>query len=415
MNSSPGFGYVFERFPSFTQTFCAREIRQWHQLGAQFPIYALRSVDEEGLRHFPAELYEETQVVPDVDRLAKRWWTPFSFHARTCKGRLYERWGREGGRRRALEAAWLGPRLLAAGVRHVHSHFAGRAARTAFWLKQCHGISFSFTAHANDFFVDAPGLFLEDLFGEAEFVVTVSDFSARQLAESFPQAAQKIHRVYNGIDVEAFARDLSKPAQPSLGEPPLILSVGRYIEKKGFPDLIAACGLLGDLDFRCMLVGEGPMEEELRQEVARLGLEGKVEIAGPKTEPEIRELLAKSRVFALACCREKDGGMDNLPTVIMEAMAAGLPVVSTLIAGVPEMVLEQQTGALVSEHDAPALAEALRAFLTDAGRAAEFGRQGREIARERFDIGVTSRELLRTFQRHGIAKSIPLPSESANP
>jgi colanic acid/amylovoran biosynthesis glycosyltransferase len=392
------FAYLFERFPSFTQTFCAREIQQWQKLGFHFPIYSIHSVDAEEVRHFPSDLYERTVTVPDIGNASRRWWTPFYFEARKVRRRLSERWGTAGGRLRASEAAWLGPRLRATGIRHVHVHFAGLAARTAFWLKQCYGITYSFTAHANDFFVTTKGQFLEDLFQEALFVVTVSDFSASQLKARFSAAANRIHRIYNGIDCEAFA------PQPGLSKtaPQKILSVGRYIEKKGYPDLIHACAQLEDLDFTCEIIGSGPMEEELKKLVAQLRLGNKVTITGPKSEQEIRSLLASSQIFALACCTEKDGGMDNLPTVIMEAMSAGLPVVSTRIAGVPEMIRDAETGFLVGEHDVTALANALRCLLVDPVSAHAMGLASRQMALNLFDSTATSAALREVFSRYHV-------------
>jgi colanic acid/amylovoran biosynthesis glycosyltransferase len=397
-NRAAGLAYLFERFPSFTQTFCAREIQQWEKLGFHFPIFSIHSVEAEEVRHFPRELYERTITVPLLEKAARRWWTPFYFRSRAVRRRIYQRWGSQGGRQRAVEAAWLGPRLQAAGVKHVHVHFAGLAARTAFWLKQCHGISYSFTAHANDFFVRGEGQFLEDLFHEARFVVTVSDFSAQQLRERFPEAAGRIHRVYNGIDCASFM----PPRGTVRASPAKILSVGRYIEKKGYPDLIKACALLPDLDFTCEIIGSGPLENALKQQVLELGVADKVSITGPKTEQEIRDLLGSARIFALACCRETDGGMDNLPTVIMEAMSAGLPVVSTRLAGVPEMIRPGSTGLLVEEHDVEGLAAALRQLLVNGDEAVKMGEAGLAMAREIFDSGVTSRALRDIFLRSGV-------------
>jgi glycosyltransferase involved in cell wall biosynthesis len=126
-----------------------------------------------------------------------------------------------------------------------------------------------------------------------------------------------------------------------------------------------------------------------------------VELTGPQSQAEIAKCLAHAAVFALPCTREADGGMDNLPTVIMEAMACGLPVVSTRIAGVPEMVVENKTGQLVGEDDAAAFAEALDRMLKDPELAKQLGREGREIAVERFSTGATTRELKHLLVRRG--------------
>ena len=169
----------------------------------------------------------------------------------------------------------------------------------------------------------------------------------------------KIQRVYNGVDLAGF------PPADFSGRKPAIISIGRLIEKKGFGDLIDACALLRSRGhkFVCTIIGEGPLEETLRAQIAAAGLEQSVELAGPQTQAQIAEQLANATVFALPCTREADGGMDNLPTVIMEAMAAGLPVVSTPLGGIPEMIELGVNGELVPERDPEALSAALERLI----------------------------------------------------
>ena len=165
---------------------------------------------------------------------------------------------------------------------------------------------------------------------------------------------------------------------------PRIVAVGRYIEKKGFDDLIAACALLRDrkVDFDCQIVGEGPLEAALQAAIDFASLRENVTLTGPKSLAEVAALLGTARVFALPCVVEADGGMDNLPTVIAEAMAAGLPVVSTTLAGVPEMVAEGKTGLLVPPRSPEKLAAALARMLAEPAVAETFGQAGRQRARE---------------------------------
>src|SRR6202011_2756736 len=144
-----------------------------------------------------------------------------------------DEWGRRSDFLRLYQAAYVGIRLREGGIHRVHAHFAGLAARTAFWIDKFFGIQFSFTGHANDIF--APGDFeigLDQLMESARSTVTVSDFAAHFLKKRFPASVAKIHRVYNGIDLNDFRRSgFSSPI-------PSIIAVGRLIEKKGFTDLI---------------------------------------------------------------------------------------------------------------------------------------------------------------------------------
>lgn len=387
--------YLFERFPSFTQTFCYREVAGITRQGLSPWIYSIRRPGGEPAQDFPAGLANQVRYLPEEGEIAEefRWLKrcdrlpePLRAEETRLKG------ARD--KARLQEAGWLGTQMKLAGIGHVHTHFAGIAARTAYWLHRFYGIGFSFTAHANDVFCPSDpdlSLTLNDLVEAARFIIAVSDFGARGLRERFPQAASKIFRVYNGVDVDTFP--LANPA----GSRPSILAVGRYIEKKGFDDLIAACALLRDqgVNFDCHIVGEGPLEGELAAAINRANLGAHVKLTGPEPQGEILARLQAARVFALPCVVEADGGMDNLPTVIAEAMASGLPVVSTPLAGVPEMVIDGKTGLLVPPRSPEKLADALAKFLTVPAASAAFGTEGRRRARSLFDLRVTGRELRR--------------------
>jgi colanic acid/amylovoran biosynthesis glycosyltransferase len=229
---------------------------------------------------------------------------------------------------------------------------------------------------------------------EAAFVVTVSDFTRDWLTHRHPAHTAKIHRIYNGIGPAGFLQPNPAPGRPR------IVSVGRCIEKKGFADLIDACALLRDrgLDFECTIIGGGPLEEALRARIVERGLQGIVSLPGPQPQEEVRRLLTEARLFALACATEPDGGMDTLPTVIIEAMAAGLPVVSTRLAAVPEMVAHGVTGLLVEEKQPRQLADALETLLRDPEMGERFGACGKTVAAERFAAEVTVAQLRKLLE-----------------
>lgn len=395
----PGLAYLFERFPSFTQTFCYREIEELRRQGAAPAILSVRRpVDEPAQDWDPAIVREveylpnDEQLVREVDRALRRGKLPAG------AAEEIKIWGRKTDFLRLAQAAWLGPRLQELGVRHLHAHFAGLAARTAWWIERFFGIGFSFTAHANDIFAPKPfEISLKKLTGSARAVVTVSDFGVRFLRKKFPEAAGKIHRVYNGIELERFTRaDFAAPV-------PVILSIGRLMEKKGFADLIEACRILQEREvkFRCEIIGEGPLEPALREQIERAGLTSVVALAGPLPQAEVTRRLAGSTVFALPCVAEAGGGMDNLPTVLMEAMAASLPVISTELGGVPEMVLEGRTGFLVPERQPAALAEALHRILAAPAEARSLGEAGWQRAAELFAIRGSVQQLRDLFSEAG--------------
>lgn len=383
MLQGSAFAYVFKKFPVFAQTFIAREVEGMERHGAHPEIFALQQASPSNQEGFDV-LRKRVRVLPGGLPLTAGI-VGAGLGGRLPAAAFWSGGWLGGGNRRRREALWLGPRLRAKGISHVHTHFTGPAARTAWWLRRDFGISYSITAHANDFLTDAdapPGL--ELLLGDASFVVAVSDYSRRLLAGRFPQA--RVVRVYNGMRL-----DSALPRNPA--SPPLLVAVGRLVEKKGYPILIEACRILRGrgIDFRCEIIGEGPMEAALRAQIGELS--ACVSLAGPRTQPEIRESLAAASVFVLPCVEEKSGGMDILPTVITEAMAAALPVVSTRLGGIPEMVIDGSTGLLVESGDALAFADAVESLLRNESLAKTMGEEGRRRAEAVFSEEVTIPQL----------------------
>jgi glycosyltransferase involved in cell wall biosynthesis len=141
------------------------------------------------------------------------------------------------------------------------------------------------------------------------------------------------------------------------------------------------------------VIGEGPLENELRRQIEQLNLQNRVALPGAKPQREVRQRLAAANVFVLPSVIDPEGGMDNLPTVIMEAMATGLPVLSTKIGGIPEMVVENETGFLVRSGDVGALAGVLGKLVGDRSLAQRLGQAGYERARKLFSIDKNVREL----------------------
>jgi glycosyltransferase involved in cell wall biosynthesis len=385
----PGFAYLFERFPSFSQTFCYREVAELDRQGETPAIFSIRKPADEPPQDWDEKIVDRVQYLPaeaqltrEIDEALKNGRFPKSVVD------LVAEWGRRPDFLRLYQAIYVGSRLREMQINHVHAHFAGLAARTAYWIEKFFGIPFSFTAHANDIFVPQEfEIGLAKLFGAARRVITVSDYAANFLRERFPQDAAKVHRIYNGLDLSKFERaDFSKPV-------PMIVAIGRLIEKKGFTHLIRACDLLKKRgrDFHCEIIGEGP--NELRAEIAKLDLEPQVKLAGPQNQTQIAHQLGNASVFVLPAVVDPDGARDNLPTVIMEAMAAGLPVVSTFVGGIPEMVVQDETGFLVQPGDYVALADAIERVIVDPALARKLGQAGRDRAEGLFAIEKNVREL----------------------
>ena len=388
------FAYLFERFPSFGQTFCYREVAELARQGVTPPIFSIRKPKDEPPQDWDKRIVERVDYLPEEKELLDE------VRRASQKERLpgdviaaLGEWGRRPDFLRLYQAVHIGLRLQQMRIDHVHAHFAGMAARTAFWIRKFFGISFSFTGHANDIFAQRNfEIGLRSLVGAARVIVTETDFAEKFLRERFPEDADRIHRIYNGLTIAEFRRaDFSSAS-------PLIVAVGRLIDKKGFADLIRACRLLRERgrSFRCEIIGEGPLEKELRRQIEDLDLRNHVKLLGPKAQHEIAEHLAMGTAFVLPSAIDTTGGMDNLPTVIMEAMATGLPVISTPVGGIPEMVVQDETGALVPAGDSSALASAIERVIMDVSLARHLGENGHKRANELFSIEKNVRELLAT-------------------
>lgn len=394
--SAHSFAYLFERFPSFVQTFVYREAVEMVRQGMNPWLVSLRRPEDPGdlAEKVDADIFyaaPEKELRRAVDERRERGELPGKVR------RVIPARRGESDSQRMFEAIWLAPLLRERGIRHVHAHFGGVAARTAWWLQELFGISYSFTGHANDIF--CPTNFPvtnADLVRAAKFVVTETDFARRWMEEQYPWACGKVFRVFNGIALDGFPPRALQPG------PPRILSVGRYVEKKGFGDLIRACALLRErgLTFTCEIIGGGPLEETLRAQVAEAGLGEVVHLLGPRSQSEVRRHLASADVFVLACVPDSEGGSDNLPTVIMEAMACGVPVVSTRLAGVPEMIESGRDGLLVAPQDPAALAEAIDQLLSDRAQATLLGERALAAAQAKFSVDQTTAELRRLLAVH---------------
>jgi colanic acid/amylovoran biosynthesis glycosyltransferase len=380
-------GYLFERFPRFTQTFCAREVAELYRQAMPVEVFSI---------YRPKEAIPE---VPGLDRVRVHYLPSTKNPMIVARAHLFSPqprkiWAADGDRRdkrRFREAVHLDPILRNRAITHLHVHFASIAAHTAWWLKRLFGITYSFTGHANDIFCPKPDhrISLDNLVRAASFVVAVTDYSATRLKQEFPYARDKIFRVYNGLDPSIFKAAVSGT------ESLRIVSVGRLIEKKGWRYLIEACALLRDngLRFDCRIVGDGPDEKALQHLIQQLSLAERVHLIGPRSQSEIVDILAESSLFVFPSIRDQQGDSDNLPTVLIEALASSLPIVATAVAGTPEIVKEESNGLLVPEKDSKQLALAIERLGRDPSRRRVFGIESRRIAEETFTLQGTVAQL----------------------
>lgn len=289
---------------------------------------------------------------------------------------------------RARNALFFAKLFEREDVRHFHVHFANRAAHTALFVKAITGITFSMTAHGQDFMTDLGNReLLYEICDAAEFVAAETDYSCDLLAKASPSSAGKMLRVYNGIDVAKFP----EPSETRAAGPVRLLSVGRLVAFKGFEVLIDACAELRKrgAEFLCEIIGEGDLREELEARVAHHQLESFVRFSGAQSQDNVTAALRDCDIFVLASVTDERGASDVFPTVIAEAMASGKPVVSTTVAGIPELVAHGESGLLVPPCDAASLADAIERFINGRELRETFGRAGRRRIEENFTIEKT--------------------------
>ena len=329
---------------------------------------------------------------------------PFLF-----RGRLFSAaWNAVFGRRESfkirLKGMWhlLMAAYWATSLRHekislIHSqwiHSAGTVAMYGAWLL---GVPFSFTGHAADLFRDRAALL--DKIERAEFIVCISEFHREFFLQNGARPDQ-LHIVYCGIDGKHF---VPVPAGRQPVTVPRILSSGRLVEKKGFNYLIDACALLKarGVAFECVIGGSGPLETELRDQIAASGLGDEVHLTGEAIKQEhIPEFMHSGHLYCLPCVWAADNDVDGLPQMLMEAMACGLPSVSTRLVGIPDLVIDRETGLLVEPESPEQLADALQLLLEDPELSQQLAQEGRRIVLEKFDINRSLEPLVALFRKY---------------
>jgi len=389
--------YLYSRYPVVSQTFCDSEMLALESMGFDLEIVSLNpppdSFRHERLERLRAEIhYPPPGPVLDAGARAPE----FREKLGPLVGEHDARYGEKFKAAVRARNAWhFAPLLKRLGVAHVHVHFANRATHTALFLKKL-GFTFSFTAHAQDFMVDlGSDDLLREMAREAEFVICVSDYSRDLMAGICAESAAKISRIYNGIELDDFPA-----AQPGRGGTLRIVTVGRLIEFKGIPVLLDAIAELNrrGVPVEARIIGEGPVRGELEQMISANGLLN-VSLPGVRSQRQVQRELAEANVFVLPSIVDRNGACDILPTVITEAMACGLPVVSTKVSGIPEMVSAGETGLLVEPGDAHALADAIMELSADPERRRAMGIAGRARAQRLFALDVTAGQLAEQFKR----------------
>lgn len=376
-------GYVVKRFPRYSETFIVTELLAHEGAGWAIELFALRPTNDSHFQPDLGRLRVPVRYVPSEGIRAADLWLACQQAAEVIpdvwRALAYAQ-GEDP--RNVYQALVLASDVRLRRIEHLHAHFASLPATVARLAAHFAGVSYSFTAHAKDIFVD--GLNADALarnLRDAALTVTVSDFNRKYLQSRFGTTAARVRRIYNGLDL---TRLVFRPAN---AREPLVIAVGRLVEKKGFAVLIDACAhvIAGRPRFRCDIIGEGELEADLRGRIAALGVGEHVRLLGPRPSDEVAAAVARAAVFAAPCVMAHDGNRDGLPTTVLEAMALGTPVVTTDVTGLPEAVTDGISGLVVSQGNPAALARALSRLLDDGRLAARLAAGARRVVEQRFD------------------------------
>jgi glycosyltransferase involved in cell wall biosynthesis len=389
-------GFVVKRYPRYSETFLVREILAHEEAGMDVEIFALRPPNDRHFQDLIARvrapvtylcLPAEGLIAEDLASATltmSYFWRALTEISQVFPGvftALEE--ARDLEPRQVYQAVLLARQAHERGVDHLHAGFASDAATVARTAARFAGISYSFTARAKDIFhQSADPEQLRQKLRDAAGVVTISDYHLQYLRRTYGPAAAHVQRIYNGLDLLEF------PYRSPAERPPVILAIGRLVEKKGFGDLVRACAILRErgLHFSCRIVGAGPCREALQEQIRALDLPKRVEMIGARPQREVIEEINGAAAVAAPCIVCPDGDRDGLPNVIQEALALGTPVVSTDVTGIPEVVRDHDTGLQVPQRDPPALAAALECLLTDPKLRVRLAENARRMMEAEFDI-----------------------------
>ncbi len=406
-------GYVLKRFPRLSETFILNEMLELERQGVEVEVFSLFKPPAEDKHALLSELKARVTYLPSspaIEQLTLKQTVDGIESERKPVASLVSNAAFDDAMpgKSAVEkanviykAATVALLAKELGLQHLHAHFGSDAATVALLASRLSHLPFSFTAHAKDIYhtyIDkvTDARMRSAKISEAAFVATVSEFNRQHLIGIADRAdSGRIHRLYNGIDLDRF-RD-----QRLSREPATILAVGRLVEKKGFTHLIEACGQLSrrSVEFRCDIAGDGPLQEFLAQQIETCGLIGKVRLLGPRKQEELIGMMQTATLMVLPCIVTDSGDRDGLPTVLLEALASGLPCISTTVSGVPEIIQDGESGLLTRPDSADQMADAIETLLASPKRRDAFARAGRMKAERDFSLSRNVATLRSLFEQ----------------
>lgn len=396
--------YILLWFPEPTETFIFREVANLKRFGLPLRTFTLYGPRTD---HLSAEM---RAAAAEVERLGCRslpklagavgyWWRRKPGVVRELFRSIRSLRWREV--EKSAENLWallasfeLARRFEAQGIEHIHAPWASGCATAAWAAARLTGRPFTFTARAWDIY--PPDGLIGVKIRDAALVRTETAANVRHLSAFAGGELDKFRVTYNGAPLRA-ERDAAVAMQP----PYRLLAVGRFVRKKGFDQLLHAARLLADagVDFRLTIAGDGLLRWSLKRLARRLKIAERVSFPGFVPHDAVAELFAASDVFIMPCVVAPSSDRDGLPTVILEALLHRLPVVTTAVSGIPELIEDGVTGLLVGERDPAAIAAAVKRLVADRPAALAMAERGRARVHQQFDPERNHRGVLELYRQ----------------
>jgi colanic acid/amylovoran biosynthesis glycosyltransferase len=399
--------YISQHFPVLTETFVYREITALRKLGVEIVPLANRTVSRDMLPKEAQPFLDETISVFPLAYFSIFWaHVYFAFRFPRCYLRMWLTLLREPSRSpriwlrniaHVVGATLLAYRIRNQGIDHIHAHFSNNSASLAMHIATLLHISFSFTVHNNHF---TDRLLLKEKYQRASFMAVISHYSRDalyQMVDVPEPLRKKAHIVRCGVS----PYDFSPKPLGDKGEPFTILFASQLAPRKGAAYLVQACKLLVEkgYHFRCIIAGDGIQRMPLEQLVVDCNLQGKITFHGRYFQEEFQDLLQLADVFVLPCCVTSNGDIDGIPVVLMEAMSSQIPVISTTVSGIVELIDDMVSGLLVAQKDAHSLGLAIERLMLDNTLRHQLAVGGREKIIAEFNIDHTAQQLHALFKQ----------------
>ncbi len=408
MSANLKVAYILREFPSITETFILREMYWIREQEIDISIFALypppdrrKPVHEQAKELLPDTRYSpffSWNVIKAQFHFVKR--SPIRYF-RTLFKTVWQLYREPGVLLRTLaifpKSIYFARQMEEAGIQHIHAHFVWLEGIAARIIANMLDIPYSIRPHAFGLFRRNQKNVRQELESAAK-IITISTFNRAYIADLCPDiAANEVDIVYCGLETDR----LQPPLDRVDNNPIRILSIGRFIEKKGHEYLIDACALLANrgVSFECHIVGGGFLEKQLQARIERLGLQDHVTLVGSLDQSQVLEFYRTSDIFVLACVTAQNGDRDGIPIVLMEAMSCELPVISTPLTGIPDLVRDEETGLFIDERDAAGLANALERLISDENMRQHLGKRARQTILQEFEVRHNVTQLAEIFRQ----------------